>query len=128
MARKYVDISFIEADGQELHDVTRLEVDEEMSNAEVVETMTPARRALGTTRGQKRVTGTLETRVSMPREFDWHARMNGAEHFPLVYEESESGERFILLDFRVMGISRSRGSDGQATDRITWLALQHVQE
>ena len=128
MARNYVDIAYIDAAGQELVDVTRLEIDDEQTNAEPVSAMNRSRRALGSTRGQLRVTGTIESRVRSPREFDWHRRLRSAEHFLVVYEEAEDGERWQLQDFRVTGISRRHGEDGNSADRVTFMALDHFRE
>ena len=128
MARNFVDIAYVEAAGKELLDVTRLEIDEEYTNAEPVSTMSRSRRPLGSTRGQLRVTGTLETRIRSPREFDWHKRLRSGEHFPVAYEEADNGERWLLYDFRVTGISKSHGEDGNSTERITFIALDHVRE
>lgn len=129
MARSYVDIALMEAEGQLLRDVMRLEIDDTAENAEPISTMNPERRDLGSKKGKRRITGTIETRIRRPREYDWHAKLRSGEHFLVVYEEDDvAGERWKLEDLRVTGISKTHGEDSESTERITFLALEHVPE
>jgi IS5 family transposase len=104
MATDFVDIALMEADGQLLRDVSTMSIDDEQTNAEPVLTMNPERRALGSKKGTRQVTGTIETRIRRPRE------------------------RWQLKDFRVTGISKSHSNDGESTESITFLALDHFRE
>jgi len=124
----FVDNAYLEVDGQLLDHPMSLEITDEQSGAEPVNTMTTARRALGTTPGNRAIGGTLTTKVGAPREYDWHALHRTRKIVTVVYEDGEDGERWQLRGFRVLGISRSRAAGDQASDQITFFAAEHEPE
>lgn len=124
----FVDNAYLEVDGQLLDHPMSLEITDEQSGAEVVDTMTVARRSLGTTPGTRRISGTLTSKVGSPREYDWHGLLRSRQTVNVVYEDGEDGERWQLRTFRVTAISRSRAAGDQASDQISWIALEHEPE
>jgi hypothetical protein len=124
----FIDNAYIEVDGQELDHPMSIEITDEQSGAEPVETMTRARRALGTTPGNRAISYTITSKVGAPREFDWHELYRTRKIFTLVYQDGEDGERWQLRGSRVLNIGRSRASGDQASDQFTCFAAEHEPE
>jgi len=128
MARDYIDIVYVEANGQELDDVTSVEVSDTRPNAEALHTMNRRRKALGYKKGNRAIEVNIETRIRNPREFDWHALYRAGTLFPVAYEESASGTKWVLQDLLITEITPSHNSDGESMERIRCLALDHYPE
>ena len=124
----FVDNAYLEVDGQLLDHPMSLEITDEQSGAEPVQTMTTARRALGTTPGNRAISATLSTKVGTPREYDWHALLRTRRIFLLVYSDGEDGERWQMRGCRVLGINRNRAAGDQASDQITLFVAEHEPE
>lgn len=128
MARDRVNIAYVEAEGQVLDDVRGFEITDEASNAEPQRTMTRAGRALGYSKGQIATEFTITSLIGNPREYDWHSKLRNKTLFDMSYEEEDGGQRWALLDVRVVSIGKGHEVEGESTEQIRCYALQHFPE
>jgi len=128
MSRTFVEVAYVQADGVELKDVVSFEVTPTRPNAEPVSTMNRSGKALGYKKGNVSVTGSIESKIRNPREFDWHSYLRNGTEFLIVYEEAAGGVRFQVTDCLITEIGVSHGEDGESMDRISFTALDHFEE
>ena len=125
MARDIVDIALIELDGTELQEIVSFDITETDPGAEVVTTMRRARRGLGFKQGVPTFEIDLEVKMVNPPEIDWLALKQDRTLFLLAYEENDGGQRFSIEDCLVTEVSKGFNSDGEATQSVKILALDH---
>lgn len=130
MAIDYVDVALVEvkrADGTTivLEDVVDISIDITV-NRQLVKTMNRRRRGRGYRRGVKEVTGSITVEKAVNPEFPWREVLNSGEILQVFYEEAEDGQRFHLVDFIVGDIGNEAGEDGEAQEKISFLAIDEV--
>lgn len=128
MARSVVDIALIELNGKELYSVVSMDIQMTDPGAEPVVTMRRRRRAIGYKSGVPTFEIDVEAKLMSPPEVDWNGLWRSGKLSLIAYEENEDGERYHLVDCRVTEVSKSFNADGEATQKIKILALDHVKE
>ncbi|KKM84772.1 hypothetical protein LCGC14_1295790 [marine sediment metagenome] len=133
MAREVVDVAFVEVSiptgpqsgNTELQELMSIDIDETDPGAEAVKTMRRRRRAIGFKRGVPEFELSLEVKPVNPPEINWLGLKQQGTLFQLFYEENDGGQRFTVEDCLVTEVSKTRNAEGEATDTITVLALDH---
>lgn len=133
MAREVVDEALVEisipngpqAGNVELQELMSFDIDETDPGAEVVKTMRRRRRGIGIKRGIPEFELSLEVKPVNPPEVDYLQLKQSRRFFQLFYEENDGGRRFVVEDCQVTEVSKTRNAEGEATDTITIIALDH---
>ena len=132
MGREVVDIALLEvetaAGSVVLQEVMTFDLTETDPGAEVVKTMRRSRRGIGFKRGVPDFEVDLEVKPVNPPEVDWLSLKQSGELIQMFYEDNDGGQRFQVRDCLVTEVSRTRNAEGEATDSIKILALDHFPE
>lgn len=135
MSRDIVDLVLLEVGlpqefggNIELQEVESFEVSETDPGAEVVKTIRRSRRAIGHKSGVPDFEVTLEVMKVNPPEVDWLGLKQAEIEFDIYYEENDGGQRYQLRDCKVIEVGKSANADGEVTESVSILALDHVRE
>ena len=131
MARDIVDIALMEISvpggpNLELQEVMSFDITETDAGAEAVKTMRRARRSIGFKRGIPDFEIDLEIKPVNPPEVDYKVLQEDGTLFQLAYEENDGGRKFLIIDCIVTEVSKTRNSEGEATNTVKILALDHT--
>lgn len=126
--KEVIDIGLISLDGLELEEVISMEITDTDPGAEAVATMNRRRRAIGFKQGVSTFEVSMEIKKVNPPEVDYLALKSSRKRFLLRYQENESGAVFRLSPSIVSEVSKSFNSDGEMTESVTILSLEHVAE
>jgi hypothetical protein len=127
MARNRSNIIYFEVEGQPLNDVTQVSFDDSREGAEEQPTMNRTGRALGYRKGRLRTEASITTRVSIPREYNWHGAYRAGTILQCSYEE-EGGTRWQMRDVLITAIRKGAEVDGETTEEISVRCLDHREE
>lgn len=133
MAREIVDIALVEIDvpqgpNLELNEMSELTIGDTDPGAAPVKAMRRARRSIGFKRGVPEFEIGLEIMPVNPPEVDYRALKAAGTIFQIYYEENDGGQRFQIQDCLVSSVEKTRNAEGEATNSVTILALDHFLE
>jgi hypothetical protein len=131
-ARTVVDIALLDValptGNVRLQEVMSFEINETDPGAEAVKTMRQKRRAIGVKHGVPDFEITLEVKPVVGQEVDWLKLKRDGTYFNIYYEENDGGQRFRVEDCVVTEVQKSFNAEGEATQSVNMIALDHVKE
>jgi hypothetical protein len=136
MSRQVLDILWIEISSsltgdKELQTVNQVTISENDPAGEVVKTMRRNRKALGHKSGISDFEVELEVKETLVREVPWKQLKDTGEIFQMRYQEASGkvgGDRYVLEDCKVIDVSRSGNAEGEVTETVKIIPLDHRQE
>jgi hypothetical protein len=131
-ARNVVDVALIEVGLSTgnvlLQEVMSFDISETDAGAEAVKTMRASKRAIGFKQGVPDFEVDIEVKPVVGAEVDWLGLRQSGEIFKIFYSENEGGAKFRLVDGLVTEVGKSFNADGEATQTVKILFLDHVPE
>lgn len=95
----------------------------------VINTMNRRHIAKGFQSGTLMVSGTVEVpqRKGEP-EYNFHRALVEDRLLQIYVERDDGGKRFIIQDAMISGVAPSSNESGEATERISWIALNVIED
>ena len=136
MADNVADRIFIERDGREVAEATSLDVTQDHSSDERVNTIRRINRSLGRRRGVVQYAMTLEVVVPVTGEYNWQRAMENDARHDIVLQYGKSGNRGpsatgrreVYLDCYITSVGSNGDADGSVTRTVEFQALDRQDE